>query len=80
MLVTRSPLVVNAKFKHRSSCCSYLGLLLRTGSDQDTPLPLILFPPSWQAWYIIHSSPVVWSTFCPMKIDHIRGLTLYQGY
>ena len=39
MLVTRSPLVVNAKFKHRSSCCSYLGLLLRTGSDQDTPLP-----------------------------------------
>ena len=39
MLVTRSPLVVNAKFKHRSSCCSYLGLLLRTGSDRDTPLP-----------------------------------------
>ena len=28
----------------------------------------------------IHSTPLVRSTFCPMKIDHISGLTLYPGY
>ena len=28
----------------------------------------------------VHSSPLVRSMFCPMKIDHIRGLTLYTGY
>ena len=28
----------------------------------------------------IHSSPLVRSTFCSMKIDHISWLTLYVGY
>ena len=28
----------------------------------------------------VHSSPLVRSTFCPMKIDLISGLTLYLGY
>ena len=28
----------------------------------------------------IKSSPLVRSAFCPMKIDHTSGLTLYPGY
>ena len=28
----------------------------------------------------IHSSPIVRSTFCQMKIDHKSALTLYPGY
>ena len=28
----------------------------------------------------MHSSPLVRSTFCPMKMDHKCGLTLYPGY
>ena len=27
----------------------------------------------------IHSSPLVRSTFCPLKFDHKSGLTLYLG-
>ena len=30
--------------------------------------------------YIIYSSPLVRSMFCPMKIDHKSELTLYPGY
>ena len=29
---------------------------------------------------VIQSSPLVRSAFCPMKIDHTNGLTLYPGY
>ena len=29
---------------------------------------------------ILHSSPLVRSMFCPKKIDHKSGLTLYPGY
>ena len=29
---------------------------------------------------VIQSSPLVRSAFCPKKIDHTSGLTLYPGY
>ena len=29
---------------------------------------------------VIQSSPLLRSAFCPVKIDHINGLTLYPGY
>ena len=42
------------------------------------------FGPQWRVQFIlnlrVHSSPLVRSTFCPMRIDHISRLTLYPGY
>ena len=47
-------------------------------------MDLILSSRAWaQEGYFalhIHSNPLVRPTFCPMKIDHKSGLTLYPGY